>query len=214
MTPALQAVKLEDKYARMDGRVHITGSQALVRLAILQSMRDRAAGLNTAAYIAGYRGSPMHNLDKELWRAGSVLDTSNIHFWPAINEDLAATAIWGTQQIHGFGDATVDGVFGMWYGKGPGLDRSMDAIRHGHIAGSAKHGGVLVVVGDDHALTSTDAPAAHEYAFVEMMMPLLYPAGVQDIIDYGLFGYALSRYSGCWTGFKVLHATRRLSNAG
>ncbi len=207
MTPVLQAVKLEDKYARMDGRVHITGSQALVRLAILQSMRDRAAGLNTAAYIAGYRGSPMHNLDKELWRAGSVLDTQNIHFWPAINEDLAATAIWGTQQIHAFGDATVDGVFGMWYGKGPGLDRSMDAIRHGHIAGSAEHGGVLVVVGDDHALTSTDAPAAHEYAFVEMMMPLLYPADVQDIIDYGLFGYAMSRFSGCWTGFKVIPDT-------
>ncbi len=207
MTPALQTVNLADKYARMQGRVHITGSQALVRLAILQSMRDRAAGLNTAAYIAGYRGSPMHNIDKELWRAGSVLDTQNIHFWPAINEDLAATAIWGTQQIQAFGDATVDGVFGMWYGKGPGLDRSMDAIRHAHIAGSSQYGGVLVVVGDDHALTSTDAPAAHEYAFVEMMMPLLYPAGVQDIIDYGLLGYAMSRYSGCWTGFKVIPDT-------
>ena len=199
----LQSVSLDDKYARMDGRLHITGSQAFVRLAILQARRDTAAGLNTACYIAGYRGSPMHNIDKELWRAGKALEDGRIHFWPAVNEDLAATAIWGTQQIAEFGDAKVDGVFAMWYGKGPGLDRSMDAIRHGHLAGSAKHGGVLVVVGDDHALTSTDAPAAHEYAFVEMMMPLLYPSNVQDIIEYGLYGYAMSRFCGAWVGLKA-----------
>ena len=204
---ALKNVSLDDKYACMEGRVHITGSQAFVRLAVLQARRDSAAGLNTACYISGYRGSPMHNIDKELWRAGDALEDGRIHFWPAVNEDLAATAIWGTQQIGEFGDATVDGVFAMWYGKGPGLDRSMDAIRHGHLAGSAKHGGVLIVVGDDHALTSTDAPAAHEYAFVELMMPLLYPSSVQDIIEYGLYGYAMSRYSGAWVGLKAIPDT-------
>ncbi|MGC1442747.1 MAG: indolepyruvate ferredoxin oxidoreductase family protein [Burkholderiaceae bacterium] len=201
---ALHAVSLDDKYARLDGRIHITGSQALVRLAMLQSIRDSAAGLNTACYISGYRGSPMHNLDKELWRARRFLEKPNIHFWPAVNEDLAATAIWGTQQANAFGDATVDGIYAMWYGKGPGLDRSMDAIRHGNMAGTSQHGGVLAVVGDDHALTSTDAPAAHEYAFVEMMMPVLYPAGVSDIIEYGLLGWAMSRYCGAWVGFKVI----------
>lgn len=200
----LRSVSLDDKYAQSEGRIHITGSQALVRLAMMQSIRDRAAGLNTACYISGYRGSPMHNIDKELWRAAKFLEKPQIHFWPAVNEDLAATAIWGSQQANAMGEATVDGVYGMWYGKGPGLDRSMDAIRHGHMAGSSKHGGVLVVVGDDHALTSTDAPAAHEYAFVEMMMPLLYPAGVQDIIEYGLYGWAMSRFCGSWVGFKAI----------
>lgn len=204
---ALKTVSLDDKYSRMDGRIHITGSQAFVRLALLQARRDALAGLKTSCFISGYRGSPMHNIDKELWRAGQVLQEDRIHFWPAVNEDLAATAIWGTQQIGEFGDATVDGVFAMWYGKGPGLDRSMDAIRHGHLAGSAKHGGVLVVVGDDHALTSTDAPAAHEYAFVELMMPLLYPSSIQDIIEYGLYGYAMSRYCGAWVGFKAIPDT-------
>ena len=203
----LQSVALDDKYASTEGHVHITGTQALVRLAMLQSMRDRAEGLNTACYISGYRGSPMHNIDKELWRTERLLSASQINFWPAVNEDLAATAIWGTQQANAFGDGTVDGVFSMWYGKGPGLDRSMDAIRHGHMAGSSQHGGVLVVVGDDHALTSTDAPAAHEYAFAELMMPLLYPAGVQDIVDYGLYGWALSRFCGSWVGFKAIPDT-------
>lgn len=203
----LVPVSLDDKYARYEGRVHITGSQALVRLAMLQSMRDRGAGLNTACYIAGYRGSPMHNLDKELWRAKRFLDKPAIHFWPAVNEDLAATAIWGTQQATSFGDATVDGVYAMWYGKGPGIDRSLDAIRHGHTAGSARHGGVLVVVGDDHALTSTDAPAAHEYTFVDLMMPLLYPADVAEVIEYGLLGWAMSRFCGAWVGFKMIPDT-------
>ncbi len=152
---ALQAVSLDDKYAQTDGRVHITGSQALVRLAMLQSIRDRAARLNTACYISGYRGSPMHNLDKELWRAQRFLTEPSIHFWPAVNEDLAATAIWGSQQATAFGDQTVDGVYAMWYGKGPGFDRSVDAIRHGHMAGSSKHGGVLVLAGDDPQMTST-----------------------------------------------------------
>ena len=188
----------------------MSASQALVRLAMMQCIRDRAAGLDTACYITGYRGSPMHNIDKELWSAKRFLSGSNIHFQPGINEDLAATAIWGTQQATAFGDCRHDGVFSMWYGKGPGLDRSMDAIRHGHMAGSSRHGGVLVMVGDDHALTSTDAPAAHEFAFVELMMPFLYPSTVHEVLSYGLHGIALSdndRFSGAWVGYKVVPDT-------
>ena len=203
----LAAVSLDDKYESREGRIHITGSQALVRLAMMQCIRDRAAGLDTASYITGYRGSPMHNIDKELWSANRFLPGANIHFQPAINEDLAATAIWGTQQATAFGDCRHDGIFSMWYGKGPGLDRSMDAIRHGHMAGSSRHGGVLVMVGDDHALTSTDAPAAHEFAFVELMMPFLYPSTVHEVLGYGLHGIALSRFSGAWVGYKVVPDT-------
>ena len=203
----LAAVSLDDKYESREGRIHITGSQAIVRLAMMQFIRDRAAGLDTACYITGYRGSPMHNIDKELWSANRFLAGSRIHFQPAVNEDLAATAIWGSQQATEFGDCRHDGVFSFWYGKGPGLDRSMDAIRHGHMAGSSRHGGVLVMVGDDHALTSTDAPAAHEFAFVEMMMPFLYPASVHEVLSYGLHGIALSRFSGAWVGYKVVPDT-------
>ena len=203
----LAAVSLDDKYESREGRVHITGSQALVRLAMMQCIRDRAAGLDTASYITGYRGSPMHNIDKELWSASRFLPGANIHFQPAINEDLAATAIWGTQQATAFGDCRHDGIFSMWYGKGPGLDRSMDAIRHGHMAGSSRHGGVLVMVGDDHALTSTDAPAAHEFAFVELMMPFLYPSTVHEVLGYGLHGIALSRFCGAWVGYKMVPDT-------
>ena len=203
----LAAITLDDKYESREGRIHITDSQALVRLAMMQCIRDRAAGLDTACYITGYRGSPMHNIDKELWSAKRFLSGSNIHFQPGINEDLAATAIWGTQQATAFGDCRHDGVFSMWYGKGPGLDRSMDAIRHGHMAGSSRHGGVLVMVGDDHALTSTDAPAAHEFAFVELMMPFLYPSTVHEVLSYGLHGIALSRFSGAWVGYKVVPDT-------
>ena len=203
----LAAISLNDKYESREGRVHITGSQAIVRLAMMQRIRDRAAGLDTACYVTGYRGSPMHNIDKELWSANRFLTGSSIHFQPAINEDLAATAIWGTQQATAFGDCRHDGIFSMWYGKGPGLDRSMDAIRHGHMAGSSRHGGVLVMVGDDHALTSTDAPAAHEFAFVELMMPFLYPSTVHEVVSYGLHGIALSRFSGAWVGYKAVPDT-------
>ena len=203
----LAAVSLDDKYGSREGRIHITGSQAIVRLAMTQFIRDRAAELDTACYITGYRGSPMHNIDKELWSANRFLAGSRIHFQPAVNEDLAATAIWGSQQATEFGDCRHDGVFSFWYGKGPGLDRSMDAIRHGHMSGSSRHGGVLVMVGDDHALTSTDAPAAHEFAFVEMMMPFLYPATVHEVLSYGLHGIALSRFSGAWVGYKVVPDT-------
>ena len=203
----LATASLDDKYERREGRVHITGSQALVRLAMMQRLRDRAAGLDTACYVTGYRGSPMHNIDKELWSAKRFLAGSGIHFQPAVNEDLAATAIWGTQQAPAFGDCRHDGVYSLWYGKGPGIDRSVDAIRHGHMAGSARHGGVLVMVGDDHALTSTDAPAAHEFLFVELMMPFLYPATVPEVLSYGLHGIALSRFCGAWVGFKAVPDT-------
>jgi len=204
---ALKTVSLDDKYEGREGKVYITGTQALVRAAMMQHLRDQADGLKTGCFISGYRGSPMHNLDKELWAGKRFLPNFDIHFLPAVNEDLAATAIWGTQQAGMFGDSNYDGVFSLWYGKGPGLDRSIDAIRHAHSAGSATHGGVLCVVGDDHALTSTDSPAAHETLFADMLMPVLYPANVQEIIDYALYGWALSRFAGCWVGFKLIPDT-------
>ncbi len=202
-----QAVSLDDKYERRDGQVYITGTQALVRAAMMQHIRDEAAGLKTACFISGYRGSPMHNLDKELWAAKRFLPAAEINFLPAINEDLAATAIWGTQQVGIFGDALYDGVYSMWYGKGPGIDRSIDAIRHAHSAGSSPHGGVLTIVGDDHPLSSTDSPAAHETLFADLLMPMLYPANVQEVIDYALLGWALSRFHGGWVGFKLIPDT-------
>ena len=203
----LLPVTLDDKYERTDGKLYITGTQALVRMAMMQRQRDEAARLNTACFISGYRGSPMHNLDKELWRANKLLPKSHIHFLPAVNEDLAATAVWGSQQAAAFGDANYDGVYSIWYGKGPGLDRSIDAIRHAHMHGSSTHGGVLAVVGDDHPLSSTDAPAAHETMFADLLMPVLYPASVQEIIDFGLYGWAMSRYCGGWVGFKLIPDT-------
>ena len=203
----LADVTLEDKYTRSDGRVYLTGSQALVRLAIVQAERDFAAGLNTACLVSGYRGSPMHNVDREFWRAGSVITENNIHFQPAVNEDLAATAIWGSQQAQLHGDNRFDGVYAMWYGKGPGLDRSVDAIRHANLAGTSAFGGVLAAVGDDPAMASTDTPATSEPTFVDLMMPVLYPASVQEILDYGQIGWAMSRYCGSWVGFKTVSDT-------
>ena len=203
----MRTVSLDDKYALTEGLVYITGTQALVRAAMEQHVRDMAAGLKTACFISGYRGSPMHNLDKELWAAERFLPEAEIRFLPAVNEDLAATAIWGTQQVGIFGDAKYDGVYSMWYGKGPGIDRSIDAIRHAHAAGTAANGGVLCVVGDDHPLSSTDSPAAHETLFADMRMPVLYPANVQEVVDYALYGWAMSRFSGSWVGFKLIPDT-------
>jgi len=203
----MRTVSLDDKYGLTDNKVLITGTQALVRAAMIQHFRDQASGLKTACFISGYRGSPMHNLDKELWAAERFLPDAQIHFLPAVNEDLAATAIWGTQQVGIFGDANYDGVFSLWYGKGPGLDRSIDAIRHAHSAGSAKNGGVLAVVGDDHPLSSTDSPAAHETLFADLRMPVLYPANVQEVVEYALYGWAMSRFSGSWVGFKLIPDT-------
>ena len=204
---ARRDVSLDDKYQLESGQLYMTGSQALVRLPLAQLARDKAQGLNTACFISGYRGSPMHNLDKELWRAERFLERGRIHFQPAVNEDLAATSLWGSQQSGLFGDAAYDGVFGMWYGKGPGLDRSLDAIRHANLAGTSPHGGVLAIVGDDHGMASSDVPATSEPTFMDLMLPTLYPASVQELIDLGLMGIALSRFSGAWVGFKAVSDT-------
>ena len=203
----LAAASLDERYRRESGALYLTGSQALVRLVLMQKARDRRAGLHTGGFVSGYRGSPMHNADKELWRAQPFLDRADIHFRPAVNEDLAATACWGTQQINLFPGARFDGVFAIWYGKGPGLDRSVDAIRHANLAGTSRHGGVLAVVGDDHGMKSSDVPATSEPTFIDLMMPVLYPASVREILEYGLYGFALSRYCGAWVGFKTVADT-------
>ena len=203
----LDRASLDDKYTVTSGRVFLTGTQALIRLPMLQRERDLAAGLNTAGFISGYRGSPLGNLDLGLWKAKAHLASHNIVFQPGINEDLAATAVWGTQQVGLFPGATVDGVYGMWYGKGPGVDRCGDVFRHANAAGTSPHGGVLVIAGDDHAAKSSTLPHQTEHVFKAVMMPVLYPSNVQEYLDYGLLGWAMSRYSGCWVAFKALADT-------
>ena len=195
---ALAAVTLDDKYTLESGRVYLSGVQALVRLPMMQRQRDLAAGLNTAGYISGYRGSPLGGYDQNLWRARRFLERSHIRFQPGVNEDLAATAVWGTQQLNLFPGAKYDGVFSIWYGKGPGVDRSGDVFKHGNAAGTSKHGGVLLLAGDDHIGQSSTLPHQSEHEFISAMIPVLHPAGVQEFIDFGLYGWAMSRYSGCW----------------
>ncbi len=204
---ALAAVSLDDKYTAQSGRVFLTGTQALVRLPMMQRQRDAAAGLNTAAFISGYRGSPLGGLDQSLWSAKRFLAQNHIRFQPGVNEDLAATAVWGSQQVGMFPGAKYDGVFAMWYGKGPGVDRSGDVFKHGNAAGSAPNGGVLLLAGDDHACKSSTLPHQSEYSFMDASIPVLNPAGVQDILDYGLYGWAMSRYSGCWIALKTIAET-------
>ena len=201
------AVSLDDKYTQDGGRVYLTGTQALVRLLLVQRRRDVAAGLNTAGFIAGYRGSPMTAMDMELWRAEEHTAHHHVRFWPATNEHMAATAVWGTQQVHYFGDADYDGVYAMWYGKGPGLDQSLDAIRQGNYHGAAKHGGVLVLAGDDPAMRSTVDAYHSELLFEDLLMPVLYPADIQEVFTLGLYGIELSRFSGAWVGYKLLPET-------
>jgi indolepyruvate ferredoxin oxidoreductase len=204
---AFKKVSLEDKYELESGRVYMTGTQALVRLPMLQHQRDAAAGLNTACFISGYRGSPLGGLDTAMWRARRFLEKNNILFRAGVNEDLAATAIWGTQQVGLFPGAKHDGVFAMWYGKGPGVDRSGDAFKHANNAGTSPHGGVLALAGDDHTCRSSTLPHQSDHAFIDASIPVLNPAGVQDVIDLGLYGFAMSRYSGCWVGFKTVAET-------
>ena len=201
---ALRTVSLDDKYALDTTRAYLTGIEALVRLPILQHQRDLEAGLNTAGFISGYRGSPLGGVDQALWKAGKYLDKHNIKFQPGVNEDLAATAVWGSQQVGLFPGAKYDGVFGMWYGKGPGVDRSMDVIKHANAAGTAKFGGVLAVAGDDHAAKSSSLPHQSEHMFIGASMPVLAPANVQEVLDLGIYGWELSRYSGCWVGLKAI----------
>jgi len=200
----LAQASLDDKYTVASGRVFLTGTQALVRLPMLQRQRDSASGLNTAGYISGYRGSPLGALDQSLVRAKKFLAEQHIRFHPGVNEDLAATAIWGTQQSHLFADANYDGVFAMWYGKGPGVDRCGDVFKHANAAGSARHGGVLVLAGDDHAAKSSTLAHQSELILKACMIPILNPSSVQEYIDFGLHGFAMSRYSGCWIGMKCV----------
>jgi indolepyruvate ferredoxin oxidoreductase len=203
----LAAVTLDDKYELDRGRVYLTGTQALVRLPMMQRQRDAAAGLNTGCFIAGYRGSPLGGFDQALWGARRFLERNHIVFQPAINEELGATAVWGSQQIGLFPGAQYDGVFSIWYGKGPGVDRSGDPLKHANAAGSAPLGGVLAIAGDDHTCKSSTLAHQSELAFIDAAIPILNPAGVEDILDLGLYGWAMSRYSGCWIAFKTVAET-------
>jgi len=207
MSAVLREVSLDDKYLSQSGRIYLTGTQALVRLAIMQRARDAAAGLNTAGFISGYRGSPLGMFDFALWKARKLLEESHVVFRPGVNEDLAATAVWGTQQVGFFPGAKYDGVYSIWYGKGPGVDRSGDALRHGTRAGASKHGGVLVVAGDDHPGKSSSICNHSEPLLAALGIPTLYPSNVQEILDFGVHGWAMSRYSGSWVGLKTVNET-------
>lgn len=204
MLDALTAVSLDDKYTVDRGRVYISGTQALVRLPMLQKQRDQLHGLDTAGYISGYRGSPLGALDLALWKAKKHLAVNNIVFQAGVNEELAATAVWGTQQTNLWPTGKHDGVFGMWYGKGPGVDRSGDVFKHANSAGTSPHGGVLLLAGDDHAAKSSSVAHQSEHALIAAGIPVLYPSSVQEYIDYGLHGWAMSRYSGLWVGMKCV----------
>jgi indolepyruvate ferredoxin oxidoreductase len=203
----LRRVSLDDKYDLGQSRVFVTGFQALIRLCLMQKERDRRAGLNTAGFVSGYRGSPLGGLDQQFMRAEEHLRAHDVRFQPGINEDLAATAIWGSQQAELRGEGKYDGVFAMWYGKGPGVDRSGDVFRHANFAGTAKHGGVLALMGDDHTAESSTTAHQSEFHFVDVMIPILSPAGAQEIIDYGLYGWAMSRFTGTWVALKSMHET-------
>jgi len=200
----IKKISLSDKYTVGQGRIFLTGTQALVRLNLMQRQRDVKAGLNTAGYVSGYRGSPLGGVDKEFTNARAFLTDHHIRFHPAVNEDLAATALWGTQQVNMYPGARYDGVFGMWYGKGPGVDRSGDAFRHANFAGTSPHGGVLVLAGDDPACKSSTVPSQSEHALMDVNIPILNPIDVQEVLDFGLHGWAMSRYSGCWVGMKCI----------
>ncbi|MCZ8186247.1 MAG: indolepyruvate ferredoxin oxidoreductase family protein [Beijerinckiaceae bacterium] len=199
-----EAYRLEDRYTAREGRVFLTGTQALVRILLDQARRDRAAGLDTAGFVSGYRGSPLGAVDQELWRAKELIAQERITFLPAVNEDLAATAVLGSQQVETQPGRQVQGVFGLWYGKGPGVDRAGDALKHGNAYGASPHGGVLVVAGDDHGCVSSSMPHQSDVAFMSFFMPTLHPASVAEYLEFGAYGYALSRFSGMWVGFKAI----------
>ena len=204
---AIQNIRLSDRLDLEKSPVLLNGTQALVRLMLMQRARDAAAGLDTAGYVTGYRGSPLGAVDLQMARAKALLEASQITFQPGLNEDLAATALWGTQQAELRGEGRHDGVFGLWYGKGPGVDRTGDAMRHANMAGTSPHGGVIMAMGDDHTGESSTTLHQSDWAMVDAYMPVLSPAGVQEILDFGLFGYALSRYSGLWVGLKTMKDT-------
>ena len=200
-------ITLNDRFDLEKSPVLLNGTQALVRLMLMQKARDRQAGLNTAGYVTGYRGSPLGAVDLQMTRAGKLLASNDITFQPGLNEDLAATALWGSQQAELRGEGKYDGVFGLWYGKGPGVDRSGDVMRHANMAGSSKNGGVLMAMGDDHTGESSTVLHQSEWAMVDAYMPVVSPAGVQEVLDYGIYGYALSRFSGLWVGLKTMKDT-------
>jgi indolepyruvate ferredoxin oxidoreductase len=203
----LTSVSLDDKYTATKGDIFLSGIQALVRLPMMQRVRDEAAGLNTAGFISGYRGSPLGGLDENLWKAKPHLEAHHVQFVPGVNEDLAATAVWGSQQVDLIGEAKYDGVFAMWYGKGPGVDRCGDVFKHMNHAGTSKHGGVLLVAGDDHGAYSSTLPHQSDHLFSASMIPVLYPCNVQEYLDLGIHGWAMSRFSGCTVAFKALADT-------
>lgn len=204
---AAVSLTLDDKYLAEQGRIFLSGTQALVRLPLVQMRRDHAAGLNTGVFISGYRGSPLGGYDQQLIAARKHLDAHGIVFRPGLNEDLAASAVWGSQQLHLSPGARRDGVVGIWYGKGPGVDRSGDVLKHGNAAGSSRHGGVLCLAGDDHSCKSSSIPHQSDHAFMSALMPVLYPSSIHEFVEYGLLGIAMSRYSGCWVGMKFISDT-------
>ena len=201
---AKTAVSLSDKFDLAQTWQILTGTQAIVRLALMQKKRDSLAGLDTAGFISGYRGSPIAGLESAFQREQTLMDANTIVFQPGLNEDLAATAVWGTQQAELRGEGKHDGVFAIWYGKGPGVDRTGDVFRHANHAGTSKHGGVLALMGDDHTCESSTSAHQSEFAFVDAMIPVLNPGGVQEILDYGLYAFALSRFAGVWVGLKCV----------
>ncbi|MDO5646387.1 indolepyruvate ferredoxin oxidoreductase family protein [Paracoccus sp. (in: a-proteobacteria)] len=202
-----QEFSLADRYDLTKSQVLLNGTQALVRLMLMQAARDQAAGLNTAGLVTGYRGSPLGGVDLQMARETKRLAAANVLFQPGLNEDLAATAIWGAQQAEMRGEGKYDGVFGLWYGKGPGVDRSGDVMRHANMAGSSPHGGVVMAMGDDHTGESSSVLHQSDWAMIDAYIPVLSPAGVQEILDYGLYGYAMSRFAGVWTGLKTMKDT-------
>jgi len=197
-------ILLLDKYAKRDGSIFISGVQSLVRLPLIQKDKDLSNNLNTAGFISGYKGSPLGGYDLELARAQNFLDERSIFHQPGLNEEIAATSVWGSQQGEFLNRGKFDGVFGIWYGKGPGVDRAMDALKHANAAGSSKYGGVLAIAGDDHGAKSSTLPHQSDHNFISAFIPYLYPSGVSDIVPYGLLGIAMSRFSGCWIGMKIV----------
>ena len=202
---ALESVTLDDKYALESGRAFMSGVQALVRLPMLQKKRDAVFGLNTGGFISGYRGSPLGGYDQALWQAKTHLAAQNIVFQPGVNEELAATAVWGTQQLDLYPESKkVDGVFGIWYGKGPGVDRCSDVFKHANMAGTSKHGGVIAIAGDDHIAKSSTAAHQSDHIFKACGLPVFFPSSVQDILDMGLHAFAMSRFAGVWSSMKTI----------
>lgn len=199
-----QDISLNDRYDLDKIQVLLNGTQALVRLMMMQRARDAAAGLNTAGYVTGYRGSPLGAVDMQMTRAAKQLSAAQVTFQAGLNEDLAATALWGSQQAELRGEGKYDGVFGLWYGKGPGVDRSGDVMRHANMAGTSPYGGVVMAMGDDHTGESSTTLHQSDWAMVDAYMPIVSPAGVQEIMDYGLYAWALSRFAGVWVGLKKI----------